>query len=74
VVAPDSPSEQDTGGVTPRERILTVNFDRFAIKVKVAADGRFLDIVEVAVSKDFRSLQQKRASHGHHEVSDLYET
>ncbi|MHC4089905.1 MAG: hypothetical protein ACYSVY_06445 [Planctomycetota bacterium] len=67
-------SEQDTGGSIPRSTIVTVNFDRFAIKVKLAADGRFLEIVEVAVSKDFRSSQQKRASHGFHDVADLYES
>ncbi len=71
---PDGLSEQDTGSSMPRSRIVTVNFDRFTIKMRLAADGRFLEIVEVAVSKDFRSSQQKRTSHGYHDVSDLYES
>lgn len=71
---PDALSEQDTGCTIPPSRTLTVKFDRFTIRVRLTADGRFLDIVEVAVSKDFRSSQQKRASHGYHDVSDLYES
>ncbi len=71
---PDALSEQDTGYTIPPSRTQTVNFDRFTIKVRLTADGRFLDIVEVAISKDFRSSQQKRASHGYHDVSDLYES
>jgi hypothetical protein len=74
MVPPDESSEQDTGGTALPTRIVTVEFDRFTIKVRVAADGQFLEVAEVAVSKDFRSLQQKRASHGHHDVSDLYES
>ncbi len=70
----DESSEQDTGGTILRSRTVTVDFDRFTIKVRLTADGRFLEIVEVAVSKDFRSSQQKRASHGYHDVSDLYES
>lgn len=71
---PDALSEQDTGYTIPPWRTLTVNFDRFTIEVRLTADGRFLEIVGVAVSKDFRSSQQKRASHGYHDVSDLYES
>ena len=70
----DEPSEQDTGSTVPPMRTRTVTFDRFTIKVQLTADGRFVDIVEVAISKDFRSQQQKRASHGYHDVSDLYES
>lgn len=71
---PNAWSEQDTGGTIPPSRTQTVHFDRFTIKVRLAADGRFLGIVEVAVSKDFRSSRQKIASQGYHDVSDLYES
>lgn len=74
MVPSDALSEQDTGCTIPPSRIQTVNFDRFTIRVRLTADGGFLEIIEVAVSKDFRSSQQKRASHGYHDVSDLYES
>lgn len=65
--------EMDTGGTVHSTKIVDVAFDRFTIKVRLTADGKFMEIVGVAVSKDFRSEQQKRASRGYHDVSDLYE-
>ncbi len=64
---------QDTGSPHLVERIESVQFDMYTIKVRLGKDNEFLGIVEVGVSKDFRSLRQRIESTGSHDVSDFYD-
>ena len=56
--------EPDTTGSigSSTYRIQICNFDPFIIAVKLTADNRFLDILEVKVNRDFLSHRQKMAS------------
>ncbi len=65
--------ERDTTNPTPRIRIVSVQFDRYTIKVKLGGANEFLGIVEVGVKKDFRSLRERIDSQGGHDVSDFYD-
>jgi hypothetical protein len=53
-------------------KIITRNFYKYEIKVKVTLDGVFLDIVEVKINKDFLSVQQRIVSKGFHDVEGFY--
>lgn len=44
----------------------------YTIKIRVTADGRFVDIVEVRLSKDFADYRQKAASLGSWDASEYY--
>lgn len=69
------PLESDTGATDePMQafRILTIPFDRYTVKVRVGDGDEFIDIVEVAVSKDYRTIQQRIASTGFHDVAEFY--
>ena len=70
-----SPEEKlkDTGNHPHSERIESVQFDRYTIKVRLGNSDEFLGIVEVAVDQDFRSLKQRIESTGTHDVSDFYD-
>ena len=63
----------DITSSTPSSKIVRVQFDRYTITVKLGEANEFLGITEVAVSQDFRSLQQKLESTGSHDVSDYYD-
>ena len=65
-------SGQNTGDNGLSTTTVTVPFDRYEIVLELGPHGEFLRIVEVRVSKDFRSVQQKVESGGYHDVSDLY--
>lgn len=64
---------QNTGDNGVSSTILAVPFDRYEIVLELGPHREFLGIVEVRVSKDFRSVQQKVESVNYHDVSDLYE-
>jgi len=64
---------QATGSSTPAGRIVTIQFDRYSIKVKLGSSNEFLGIVEVGLPEDFRSVRQKIESRGSYDVSDLYD-
>jgi len=65
--------ERDTTSPTPSSRIVSVQFERYRIKVKLGGSNEFLGIVEVGVNKDFRSLRERIESQGGHDVSDFYD-
>jgi len=70
------PKEDEARGTTsptPSGRIVSVQFDRYTIKVKLGGANEFLGIVEIAVNQDFRSLRQRIESQGSHDVSDFYD-
>jgi hypothetical protein len=68
----DTFSGQNTGDNGPSSTTDTVRFDRYEIVLELGPHREFLRIVEVRVSKDFRSVQQKVDSVDYHDVSDLY--
>jgi len=63
----------DITSSTPSSKIVSVQFDRYTIRVKLGEANEFLGITEVAVSQDFRSLKQRLGSKGSHDVSDFYD-
>jgi hypothetical protein len=69
----DTFSGQNTGDNGLSSIRETVPFDRYEIVLELGPHREFLRIVEVRVSKDFRSVQQKVESGDYHDVSDLYE-
>ncbi len=69
----DTFSGQSTGDTDVPSSIRTVPFDRYEIVLRLGPHGEFLEIVEVRIKKDFRSVQQKLESADYHDVSDLYE-
>ncbi len=69
----DTFSGQNTGDNGLSSTIVTVPFDRYEIVLELGPHREFLRVVEVKVSKDFRSVQQKLESADYHDVSDLYE-
>ena len=62
-----------TGSPTPGGRLVTVQFDRYLIKIRLGNSNEFLGIVEVGLPQDFRSVRQKIESRGNFDVSDLYD-
>jgi hypothetical protein len=68
----DTFSGQNTGDSGVPSTIVTVPFDRYEIVLELGPHREFLAIVEVRISKDFRSVQQKVESADYHDVSDLY--
>jgi len=62
----------ETGEMDPPTHKKQCRFEKYLITVSLGSRDEFLDIVEVAVSKDFLSAEQKIASRGVHDVSDLY--
>jgi hypothetical protein len=69
----DTFSGQNTGDNGLSSTIVTVPFDRYEIVLELGPHREFLSVVEVKISKDFRSVQQKLESADYHDVSDLYE-
>lgn len=53
--------------------IVERSFANYTIKLKLDADGRFIDILEVRVSKDFADYKQKIAALGSWDVSAYYD-
>lgn len=70
---PQEDEARDTSRPTPGSRIVSVQFDRYTIKVKLGGANEFLGIVEVGVKQDFRSLRERIESEGSHDVSDFYD-
>ena len=70
---PQEDEARDTTSPTPSVRIVSVQFDRYTIKVKLGGANEFLGIVEVGVNQDFRSLRERIESEGSHDVSDFYD-
>jgi hypothetical protein len=48
-------------------------FGPFRITARLTEDDKLLDIVEVQINKDFRSMKQKIDTSASYDVSDLYE-
>jgi hypothetical protein len=64
--------DDKTGSDLRVTRVIQVPFERYVITVRVGPSGEFIDILEVAVKKDFLSPEQKMHSIGYHDVADLY--
>ncbi len=62
-----------TGSPTPAARVVTVQFDKYLVKVRLGNSNEFLGIVEVGLPQDFRSVRQRIESRSSHDVSDLYD-
>ncbi len=52
--------------------IIERSFADYIIKLRLTADGRFVDILEIKVSKDFSDHRQKRAALGSWDASEYY--
>jgi hypothetical protein len=63
----------NTGDIDVPSTTVMVPFDRYEIVLELGPHREFLKIIEVRISKDFRSVQQKVESTGYHDVSELYE-
>jgi len=70
---PQEDETRDTTSPIPSRRIVSVQFDRYTIKVELGGANEFLGVVEVGVNQDFRSLRQRIESQGSHDVSDFYD-
>ena len=70
----DEPKRAGTGSHTGGEhhKIVTYPFGKYEIKIELTEDDRFVSILEVKISKDFLSEEQKRVRTGVHDVDDLY--
>ena len=64
---------RDITSSTPSDRIVSVQFDRYTIKVKLGDSNEFLGIVEIGMNEDFRSLRDRIESQRGHDVSDFYD-
>ena len=62
-----------TGEDVDNSRIIVYPFAHYQVFVRVSSEGKFLDIVELRVDKEFLSYKQKIESRGYHDVDDLYE-
>ena len=54
-------------------KIVTLPFGHYLIKLKLTADDRFVDVMEVKVNKDFATYRQKILSLGSWDVSKYYD-
>ena len=70
---PPEDTVRDTTSPTPSDRIVSVQFDRYTIKVKLGDSNEFLGIVEIGMNQDFRSLRERIESQRGHDVSDFYD-
>lgn len=72
-MSPDDPTTSETSGpLSDDQRVKTVEIERYRVTVILDASGRFLDIAQVSVNADFRSLEQ-RLNHAHvFDVDDFY--
>lgn len=62
-----------TGSTELPARLVTVPFDRFEITLRVGPNNELIEIVGVAVSKDFLTSPQRLVSSDSYDVTDLYE-
>jgi len=62
-----------TGAACPPFKIVSKRFGPYIIKVRLTQTDEFIDIEEVGLNKDFRSIRQRNQNGGFHDVSDLYE-
>lgn len=53
-------------------KIIERQVERYTIKLRLTADDRFVDILEIKLRKDFADYKQKAASLGSWDVSDYY--
>lgn len=70
----DSFTSQGTGslGEIRDYRIISYPFGRYEIKIKVTPNNEFIEIVEVAVNRDFVTQKQKLSLRGFHDVEKFY--
>jgi len=64
---PSSTSEK------PNNHLIVYPLGQYEIVIRLSENNSFLDVVEVRVNKDFRSLSQRIASTGHHNAEQFYE-
>jgi hypothetical protein len=67
-------SKEGTGTAADvgENRIVDYPFGQYQIRVLVSPNNEFLGILEIGVSRDFRSTQAKIAGTGFHDVEAYY--
>lgn len=67
--------DQGTGSLssTPIKKIISINFERYEIKVELSEDDKFLGIYEIRIDQDFLEHEQKIIPKGYHDVDKYYE-
>ena len=53
-------------------KIIVYPFDKYEIKIKLSANDKFIEIVEIKISKQFLSHRQRISSTGFHDVDEFY--
>ncbi len=67
-------TEGSTGSIAgEEEKLVVVSHGPYRIIVRVTEDGRFVDIDELQIDKDFLSPEQRLASSGYFDVAEFYE-
>jgi len=69
---PDSILKNETGSIDTKFKLLEQNFGPYTILLRLKENNEFIDIVEVRIEKDFRSIKERIESRSFHDVSDLY--
>lgn len=65
-------SEPTPMGEEGGAHIIVYPFERYEIHVRVSKEGKFIDVVELCINKDFRSYKQRMTPQGFHDVEELY--
>lgn len=53
-------------------KIITYNFGKYQIKIKLPQNNEFIEITEIRINKDFLSYKQKIETQGFHDVDEFY--
>jgi hypothetical protein len=64
----------ETGSVGVQSKLLPVSFGPYTVMMRLTETDRFLEIVSIHFSQDFRTIPERNESMGFHDVSDLYES
>lgn len=66
--------EEATGSLAEvkKYKIISYPFDRYDVKVKVTPNNEFVEIVEIALNKNFLTQKQKISLKGFHDVEKFY--
>lgn len=53
-------------------KIIDYPFEKYQIKIKLNAEGKFLGIIQVSINKEFLSHAQKISSSEVHDIEEFY--
>ena len=59
-------------GLSEDYQIIIRPLGKYAVKVKLTPEGKFIDVIEVKINADFLSYRQKIASLDSLDVEDFY--